>query len=53
MAKYSVKVRVTKILEKPMIIFASSEAEAEDRAAEIVGKWDGVEEAEGFDAELA
>lgn len=51
MAEYSVKVRVTKVLEKPMKIFASSAEAAEERAAEIVGRWADIEEAEGFDAE--
>lgn len=52
MAKYKVKVRVTKVLEKPLTIFARSAEEAECRAGEICGKWIDVEEAEGFDAEL-
>lgn len=51
MAKYKVKVRVTKVLEKPLNIFASSAEEAELRAGDICGKWTGVEEAEGFDAQ--
>lgn len=34
-----------------MIIFASSPTEAEEKAAEIVGKWKDIEDAEGFDAE--
>lgn len=50
MAKFEVKVRVTKVLEKPHTIFASSAEEAEQKAGEIVMKWDGIEEAEGFDA---
>ena len=51
MSKYSVKVRVTKVLEKPMEIYASSAEAAEERAAEIVSKWKDIEDAEGFDAE--
>ena len=51
MAEFAVKVRVTKVLEKPFKIFASSVEDAEEKAAEIVGAWDGIEEAEGFDGE--
>lgn len=51
MAKFSVKVRVVKVLEKPMTIYAGSEEEAELRAAEIVLKWKDVEESQGFDAQ--
>lgn len=51
MAKYKVKVRVTKVLEKPLEIFASSADAAEQRAGEIVGDWKDIEDAEGFDAE--
>jgi len=50
MAKFEVKVRMTKVLEKPMSIFAKNEEEAQEKAASIVQRWDGVEEAEGFDA---
>ncbi len=51
MAKFNVKVRVTKVLEKPMMIYAGSASEAEEKAAEIVGAWKDIEDAEGFDAE--
>ena len=51
MAEFSVRVRITKVLEKPFQIFASSVEEAEEKATEIVSKWKDVEEAEGFDGE--
>jgi hypothetical protein len=51
MGKYLVKVRVTKVLEKPYTIYADSVEAAEMKAAELVSKWDGIEDAEGFDAE--
>jgi hypothetical protein len=51
MAKYQVRVRVTKILKEPLKIFASDPVSAEEKAAEIVSKWDDIEDAEGFDAQ--
>lgn len=44
--KYEVYVRITKDLEKPIIIWAEDEGEAEDKAIEVVEAWDGVISAE-------
>lgn len=50
MAKFEVKVRVVKVLEKPFTIYAKDAEEAEQKAANIAAGWVGVEEAQGFDA---
>lgn len=47
MAKYSVTVQITRKIE----VYAKDEETAEDKAVEIVLKWDGVEDCEAVDAE--
>lgn len=49
MPRYSVTVRYEQ--SRQIKVWARDEAEAEDKAAEIVEGWDGVVSAEGYDAE--
>ncbi|MGR3219217.1 MAG: hypothetical protein ACUZ8H_05285 [Candidatus Anammoxibacter sp.] len=46
MPKYEVKIKVTRILKNPIAVFASDEAEAEEKAVDIVLAWDDVEDAD-------
>lgn len=44
MPKFEVKAQVLRNLQKPLIVFAKDEAHAEEKAAEIILKWEGVED---------
>ena len=46
MPKYTVNVTITNSRRKDLTIHARDEHEAEARAAEIVSKWDGVDDIE-------
>lgn len=49
MPKYNVTVSYT--MERPIAVYASDEAEAEEKACDIVAKWNGVVETEATDIE--
>lgn len=51
MPKFNVYLNVTRKLEKPISVFARDEAEAEEKAVEIVNKWGGVIDAEPLSVE--
>lgn len=51
MRKYAVTVRIIKNLEKPINVFAADEAEAEEKALDIVLVWDNVDDAEAIEIE--
>lgn len=51
MPKYNVTVKATQVLKKPISVYADDEAEAEEKAVDIVLKWDGMEDAEAVECE--
>jgi hypothetical protein len=53
MPKFEVKLKVTRMMDKPVWIYAPDEAEAEEKAVELVCSWDGVEDAEVFSVDEA
>lgn len=51
MPEYEVKIRVTRNISTPIIVYAADEAGAEEKAVDIVLKWDGIEDAEAVEVE--
>lgn len=51
--KYVVTVEFTSRRSKEITVYANDETEAEDKAVDIVLKWDGVDDAEATDVEEA
>lgn len=51
--KYIVTVEITSKREKEITVYARDEAEAEEKAVDIVLGWDGVDDAEAVDVEEA
>lgn len=51
MPKFNVTMKVTQTLKKPISVYADDEAEAEEKAVDIVLAWDGVEDAEAVECE--
>lgn len=49
--KYRMKVDLISRRQKEITVYAQTEEEAEDKALEIVLRWDGVEDAEVTDIE--
>lgn len=49
--KFRVTVRITKSYDKALTVHARDEADAEQRACEIVSRWDGVDDAVALEAE--
>lgn len=46
MPRYDVYMTVTRRLNKPIEVWGSDEAEAEEKATEIVNRWEGVADCE-------
>lgn len=51
--KYIVTVEITSRRQKEITVYAKSEAEAEEKACDIVLAWDGVDEADALAVEEA
>lgn len=51
MPKYEVKIKVSSVREKPIVVYADDEAEAEEKAVDIVLAWNNVEDAEVVECE--
>lgn len=51
MPRYEVTMKITKTLSKPIAVYARDEAEAEEKACDIVLGWDDVDDAEMVDIE--
>ena len=51
MPEYEVTISVTRKLKTPIMVYASDEAEAEEKAVDIVLGWDGIEDAEAVEVE--
>lgn len=49
--KYEVTLNVTRVLQKPITVYADDEAEAMEKATDIVLGWDGIVDAEATEAE--
>ncbi len=49
MPKYIVTVEYTTRREKEITVYAGNEAEAEEKACDIVDKWDGITETDAVD----
>jgi hypothetical protein len=51
MPKYEVKLQVTRELDKIFTVYAADNAEAEEKAVEIVLAWDGIVDAQATHSE--
>lgn len=51
MPKYEVKVKITSIRDKPIVVYADDESEAEEKAVDIVLAWPNVNDVEIVKAE--
>lgn len=51
MPRYEVTMKVTKTFGKPIAVYARDEAEAEEKAVDIVLGWDDIDDAEMVDIE--
>lgn len=49
MPRYEVTMKVTKMLNKPIVVYASDEAEVEEKACDIVLGWEDVVDCEAVD----
>jgi len=50
MPKYEVKLKITSIRENPIVVYADTEGEAEEKAVDIVLAWPNVDDAEALEA---
>ena len=51
MPKFEVKLKITSLREKPIVVYADDPAEAEEKAVNIVLAWPNVDDAEAVDVE--
>lgn len=51
MPEYEITMSVTRKLSTPILVYASDESEAEEKAVDIVLAWDGIEDAEAVEVE--
>lgn len=51
MPKYEVTMNITRKLDKPISVYADDEAEAEEKAVDIVNGWDNVDDCEAVEVE--
>ena len=51
MPKYAVKIKITSVRENPITVFADDEAEAEEKAVDIVLAWPNVDDAEAVEVD--
>jgi len=51
MPKFEVRLYVKRLMDKPINVYAADEADAEEKAIELVCSWDGIEDAECLSVE--